>query len=165
MKLIAVSGGHFAKVDDADFERLSQLTWHLSDSGYAIRRVGPRAGPKVTVRMHLVVFGANIELDVDHRDGDKLNCQRENLRAATRTLNNANSRPRVGCSSRFKGVAWVKGYGRWWAYINRDGKRKNLGYFDDEIEAALAYNAAAPALFGEFARINVIPIGAHHARE
>lgn len=106
--------------------------------------------------MHSVIFGDVGALDIDHRDGNKLNNCRSNLRAADRTMNNANSRPRVGCSSQFKGVAWLKSIGKWWAYINKGGKRISLGYFLVEVEAARAYNAAASSLFGEFARQNVI---------
>lgn len=154
MKLIPVGKDAFALVDDEDFEAVSALAWHLTESGYAVWR-GREHGRKKTLRMHRLILG-DVKGDVDHIDGNKLNNQRSNLRPATRTQNNGNCRPRSGCSSRYKGVAWVRNYGKWWAYINLNGKRKNLGYFDDEMDAARAYNAAAIQVFGEFARPNSI---------
>ena len=35
-----------------------------------------------------------------------------------------------------------------------DGKRKHLGYFSTEIEAAEAYNIKAVEIFGPFAKLN-----------
>ena len=85
--------------------------------------------------MHKVIFGDSGKFDVDHIDGNKLNNCQSNLRLATRSLNNANSKPRIGCSSKYKGVAWIKSYKKWWAYIGLNGKRTSLGYFDDEAAA------------------------------
>lgn len=155
MKSHQLKCGAVVFVDDADYEAIAQFDWHLSDKGYVIRRVRTLGGPKKTIRMHCVIFGQT-DLDVDHADGNKLNNCRSNLREATRTLNNANSKPRKGCSSQFKGVAWHCRYRKWWAYINCAGKRMCLGYHDDEIAAARAYNTAAPQIFGEFARLNPV---------
>jgi hypothetical protein len=155
MKRLALKCGLVVLLDDEDFEAVSRFGWHVSHNGYAIRRERLPDGRKRVIYMHCEIFGAAPE-DIDHADGSKLNNCRANLRPASRTMNNANSKPRVGCSSPFKGVAWVKSCKRWWAYINRDGKRKPLGYFSDEIEAAKAYNTAAINLFGEFARLNPV---------
>lgn len=154
MRTIPLSGGLLAQVDDADFERLSRHRWHVSHNGYAIRRERCADGVKRMVFMHREVFGT-MPGDIDHADGDKLNNCRSNLRAATRTQNNANMGFRGG-SSAFKGVSWHCRISRWVAYINVGGKRKNLGSFGDEVSAATAYNKAAQAIFGEFARLNPI---------
>lgn len=155
MMQITLSSGEIVLFDDSDSTKVLPYKWHLSHNGYAIRRQRTAAGKRV-IYMHKEIFGDVGDLDVDHADANKLNNTKENLRTATRTLNNANSKPRTGCSSIFKGVAWVKSYGKWWAYINRDGKRNHLGYFDSEKDAAIAYNHAAPEVFGQFARLNVV---------
>jgi hypothetical protein len=60
---------------------------------------------------------------------------------------------RNNTSSSFKGVCWDKNHNRWVAYIDNAG-RKNLGSFEDEVQAALAYDRAAKLQFGEFAKVN-----------
>jgi hypothetical protein len=49
-------------------------------------------------------------------------------------------------SSKFRGVAWAKDRKQWYAYIKVAGKTENLGYFDDEAEAARAYDTRAAEL-------------------
>lgn len=156
MKALILPCGQTALVDDEDFERVSTEKWHVNH-GYVVRRVRHSDGTKTALYMHREVMGEFEGFDIDHADGNKLNNTRANLRLATRTDNNANSKPRAGCSSVYKGVAWLKGCKRWMAYIRKSGKRTYLGYFTDEIEAAKAYNRAAIEMFGEFARPNHIP--------
>lgn len=154
MKQMKLSNGSIVLLDDGDFANISKRKWHVSHNGYAIRRIELPSGTKKLVYMHKEIFGDSGNFDIDHIDGNKLNNCRANLRLATRSFNNANSKPRVGCSSKYKGVAWVKNCRKWWAYINLHGKRTSLGYFNDETEAAMAYDAAAIDMFGEFARTN-----------
>jgi hypothetical protein len=56
--------------------------------------------------------------------------------------------------SKYLGVSWLKG--KWVARIRKGGKAKDLGSFDSEEDAALAYDCAAIALHREFANPNFI---------
>jgi len=95
---------------------------------------------------------------VDHEDHNGLNCQRYNLRVATNAQNNMNQKKRSdGLSSKFKGVCWHKRYVKFQADIRLNGKSKFLGMFVSELDAALAYDAAAREHFGEFALCNFPP--------
>ncbi|WP_432734726.1 HNH endonuclease [Ralstonia solanacearum] len=157
MKLLIIDcGRHVALVDDDMYEELASYKWRVSHNGYAFRHPRVDGTKQQMIYMHKVIMGDRPGYDIDHADGNKLNNVRDNLRFASRSQNNMNARPREGCSSQFKGVAWLRGCKRWWAYINKDGKRTSLGYFIDETDAARAYNAAAKNLFGEFARLNTI---------
>lgn len=83
-----------------------------------------------------------------------LDNRRANLRAATRSQQGANRRDRRG-ASRFKGVSWSEERGRWQAHIRVNGKSIGLGRFDEEIEAARAYDKAALSAWGEYASLNL----------
>jgi len=152
-KEIPLTQGKVAIVDDEDFERLSQYKWCYATVGYAVRFEqvnGKRRG----VFMHRQIMQPPKDLEVDHINGDKLDNRRSNLRIVTRQQNRFNERPRKGTSSKYKGVSWYKQTRRWEAYIKINGKKKRIGYFNDEIEAALAYDRAARELFGEYAKTN-----------
>lgn len=89
--------------------------------------------------------------EIDHRDGDGLNCRRGNLRAATSTQNHCNTPVRKRNKSGVKGVCFQKG--AWCAYITSKGKTRNLGRYRSKEDAAHAYAHAAVQIHGEFARL------------
>jgi hypothetical protein len=92
-------------------------------------------------------------VQVDHANGDTLDNQKYNLRLATHGQNKQNSRKTPGCTSRFKGVSWNKVNCRWEVRIGSN--RLYLGCFENEEEAAAAYDVAAVKAFGAFASTNL----------
>jgi hypothetical protein len=153
---IPLSRGFVAIVDDEDYAELSRFKWWADGLGYALTTIGGRNGKK-NFRMHRMITGAADGMVVDHIDGVAWNNQRSNLRVVTQRENLLNSRGRLGTMSGYKGVRWYKQTSRWVAHVCCYGKYHHVGYFMDPIEAARAYNAKALELFGEFARLNVIP--------
>lgn len=160
-KEIELTQGQKAQVDDIDFEYLSQFKWYYGH-GYA-----KRAGyDKVTKRrfyigMHRVVLerklGRRLVKDErpDHKDRNRSNNTRDNIRLATHKQNMANrSKTSIDTSSRFIGVSWHKGAGKWQVRIEVNGKFTHLGLFTDEAKAAKAYDERALLAFGEFANLN-----------
>jgi len=161
VKTIPLTRGQVALVDDQDYERLARFRWHYQPgkkTGYAVRnvRVGPRKlDKKIQIRMHKEILQVSAGQQVDHRDGDGLNNQRDNLRASTNQQNQHNARKHQnGTASRFKGVSRAQKRDAWVARIRINGRIKYLGYFKDERDAARAYDSAAVEHFGEFAKIN-----------
>jgi len=113
-----------------------------------------RADGNTKTSMHREIMNAPKGLDVDHIDGNGLNNRKSNLRLCTHAENVHNSRPMRNGSSKYKGVCWHKTYKKWYSSIGKTGKRFYLGRFDNEIDAALAYDKKAKELFGEFAYLN-----------
>lgn len=159
MKLIPLTRGYSAMVDDADYERLSQHRWRalLSKTEHRLviyaMRSEPQDGKDRFIFMHHEVLG--IRTRTDHEDGNGLNNQRLNLRPATYSENGANRQKTIG-TSRWKGVYWNRTYSRWYARITKDGVTRQLGSFRKEHNAAQAYNFAAAELFGSFAKFNFL---------
>jgi hypothetical protein len=57
-------------------------------------------------------------------------------------------------ASQYRGVCWHKSNNKWIAHIKYDGKDHHIGYFEDEEEAAKAYDKAAREHHGEKAQLN-----------
>ena len=89
---------------------------------------------------------------IDHIDGDPFNNRWNNLREATQTLNNANSKRRKDNRSGFKRVFWSKQHRKWTARIQKRRKVMHLGLFETPEEAHAAYKLAAERLYETFAR-------------
>jgi len=149
VKRIPVAGGLYAYVDAADFESLSRHAWGL-DSGYAARmEKGKR------IYMHREIMQPPDDMVVDHMDHNRLNNCRSNLRVCTDDENRRNRGKRVGGASRFKGVyrSWR---GRtWYARFGFKGEYFHLGTFNEEIEAARAYDYRAVECGGKYAWVNL----------
>jgi len=155
MKKIQLNGKHgkgiFIRLDDEDFEKCKKYKWYLS-SGYAISKKN-----KKTIYIHRFILDAPDSLQVDHKDRDKMNNQKSNLRLCTSSQNLMNKYTPNG-KSKYKGVHLENNRFRARIELRDNGKRKSyhLGYFLTEAEAALAYNVKAKELFGEFAYLNKI---------
>lgn len=154
---VALKSGHVVIVDDCDADLLNPLLWggqwFVNSNGYVVR-TRPRHERLHRVIMERVI-GRRLKAHelVDHVDGYKLDCTRDNLRLATQSQNQCNR----GANGRRK----LKGVYRsqsncksWVAKITVDGQQHYLGTFPTPEKAAKAYDAACRALHGEFARCN-----------
>jgi len=115
------------------------------NGGYAqSRRIG---------KLHRAVVGSKSP-NVDHRNHDKLDNRRRNLRECSEQQNQFNKRPNAKGKSAYKGVSWLSRQECWVVRISLNRKKIWVGAFKDEMEAAKAYDAAAKRFFGQFAFIN-----------
>jgi hypothetical protein len=157
---IPLTEGKFTIVDPADFYRLNSFYWLTcgrNDNLYAARLIRTPTGRLNTILMHKEILDAPPGLLVDHINTDSLDNRRANLRLATHSQNSCNSRrDKSNTYSRYRGVSFSKRKQKWFAAIRADDRKLWLGYFDNELDAALAYDAAAKKCHGEFARLNFI---------
>ena len=162
MKEIKLTTGQIAFVDDEDYEVLSRKSWRTDRDGYAISGAS-KNGKYYNVRMHRLILGLTDPLiQVDHKDHNKLNNQKSNIRPCSHSENQRNITP--SGRSKYLGVLYQKytfttktGMRNCEYIIARiriNGKYKKLGTFKTEEEAARAYDKTALQHFGEFANLN-----------
>ncbi len=152
----------FALVDDEDWEFLMQWKWYAAyapnaHTFYAQHQAYFPDGTQKCIKMHRLImqeFDRNVF--IDHEGSDGLNNQKYNLRRSTRSQNGQNRKKNIKGTSKYKGVKRYPPKGNWVARISANGKRYHIGYFDNENDAAIAYNEKAKQLHGVFAKLNII---------
>lgn len=112
--------GKFAIVDEIDSRKVSEIKWYLDSNGYAMNRFGRR--------MHRLILPNTQE--VDHKNRNGLDNTRNNLRSATRSINNRNRGSQKNNKSGVKGVSFCNTKKLWRAQIMVNKKYISLGYFD-----------------------------------
>lgn len=154
---VPVGATHQAIVNCGDAHLVEGIRWQLL-RGHNGKLYAYTRGNRY---MHRLIAGTPPGLETDHINGDGLDNRRENLRVATASQNSANmwkpSRPEGAAhSSQYKGVSWDRSRQKWQAKITVGQRCRNLGRYQSEAEAALAYNRAAVEAWGEYARINQV---------
>jgi hypothetical protein len=149
------AAGRVALIDPEDLSLVGGYRWFVweyperSWGPYPVTHIGRGRGVPTRL-MHQVLTGFQL---CDHVNRDGLDNQRHNLREATRQQNLYNQSGRKNSTSQYKGVSRKRN--RWRARITIDGKQFQLGSFTDEVDAAIAYDLAAQAAFGEYAFVNL----------
>jgi hypothetical protein len=155
---IYLGEGKFTTVSPIDYYQFNVFHWYAEVKGYntyAVRAVSvPEKRRTRIVSMHREIMNHPEGHVVDHKNGDGLDNRRSNLRKATKAQNMHNRRKRKNTSSKYIGVSFHKTYKAWVSQIVHEGKRRWIGKFESEIEAARAFDEAAEKYHGEFARLN-----------
>ena len=149
MKLIITSKGvdHICLYDREDHALISQFKWSMNSQGYAVTRKDGRV-----VSMHRLLLNiTDPAIHCDHRNHNKIDNRRSNLRVCTPSQNQHNRRKQKS-SSNFKGVTLFQG--KYFAQIRSDNTYHYLGLYRNERTAGRVYDAAARRLHGAFACTN-----------
>lgn len=136
-------------VDLEDFDKVKDICWWRRNDGYILGRVNGKA-----VRLHRYIMNCPAGYDVDHKNHDKSNNRKYNLRITTRSQNNMNKGLQSNNTSGVTGVCWDNYYQKWIAQIKVNNKNIRLGGFYNFEDAVKARKEAEDKYFGEFSYDN-----------
>ena len=133
---ILIASGEIVLVDRNVFEWACSWHWLISSHGYVLAHV-PNSGRRgKLVYLHQLICPVPSSFVIDHRNRNKLDNRKENLRIVTRSENAHNSGLRINNYSGFKGVYWDKETQKWRAQIRFNNKTHQLGRFIDRQSAS-----------------------------
>lgn len=164
---LVLKDGTRVKVDQEDLPRLEEHRWRLTKATTGRRRVvtsvrTEKGSRSITLGKFLMNPPEGKQV-YPRRFQDELDYRKENLIVCTlKERQQLLPKKRTATSSGYRGVSFSRGSGRWRAGIEVDGRSINLGEYDTEDEAALAYNEAARKHFGPQAYQN--PVGRDKTR-
>lgn len=138
-----ITESKYFKCSLIDKEIIEDYTWRIDTSGYLATKIN-----KKNVYMHNLLIG---DLLVDHKNNNRTDNRRCNLRKCTSQENNRNRSRAKNNNSGFIGVSWKENLSKWRAYIMIDNKQKHLGVFESKTEAIINRLLAEMKYFGEYA--------------
>ena len=130
--------------------KAGKLAGHVKSNGYTSIRIHNREYKAHRI-IYLLHHGLLPEY-VDHIDGNRSNNKIKNLRPATTSQNNWNSKRPCKNTSGLKGVCWYRRYQKWFARVQINGRQLHLGYFKNVEDAEAAVRNARELHHGEYAK-------------
>ena len=134
-------------IDTEDLNTVQQYYWVANKDGYIIS-----FRDNTTILLHRLLMNCSDDLVVDHRSGNVTDNRRSNLRVCTVAENSRNRAQGVN-SSGYTGI-YVEPDGKYRVRITFEGKRINLGRYDNLNQAIVVRVEAEDKYFGEFSRKN-----------
>lgn len=137
------------QIDDDDYEVISWFSWYIA-ARYPKTTVNTINGQRQLALHQLLLGKAPFGFEWDHRNRDRADNRRENLRLVTNSVNHRNSGLYANNKTGIKGVGWYSRYNKWYAEIGA-GKCGNiqLGYFDTFEQAVAARQQAEEIYWGD----------------
>lgn len=140
----------YARISKIDYEKCKDIFWRLTEYGYAR---GYLNGKEVLLHKHITDTDESIL--IDHSDRNKLNCTRNNLRFANKSINSLNRDLQPNSTTGHRGVSFDKRRGKYRAYLKKNNKQIWLGYYPTLREAIDAREKGFKKVFGEDIYIKV----------
>jgi len=136
------------QIDPDDYGTVMRYSWAIF-KGYPYTNIGRRPTVR-SVPLHVFLMGpAGDGLEWDHRDRDRLNNMRANLRRATPLIQGRNKSLRSDNRSGVCGVTFHTPTRRWQAHIGvGSGGRRHLGLYATIEQARTARLTAERELWG-----------------
>lgn len=147
VKSIYLQDGEEIFVDDEDYERVNQYTWWKTFNKNT-RCIVSKNDRKEFIYLIQLIQNDSYQL-VKNNYFTKDNLTNKGNAQRWRKANN-------NSSSKYKGVNWNKTLRKWRVNIKVGSKRKHIGYYYEEDEAAKAYNQAVLDYWEGNGYLNVI---------
>jgi hypothetical protein len=136
-------------VDDNVWHKFSKAGWNINKDGYI-------QGNRNFGKMHRYLMEAKEGEIVDHINNIRHDNRISNLRIVSFVDNSHNKVKKANTSSKYFGVSFFKRDKKWRVNISHNHKKYHLGSFENEEDAAKAYNDKAIELYGDSANLNEI---------
>lgn len=142
---------HEFYIDIEDYNKIKDLCWSENDQHYIISWTLNR---KKAVRLHRFILGLTSEDElVDHKNNNRYDNRKENLRLANKQLNGINRDANKNNLLGVKGISLSKSGKKYEAKIMIDGKNIFIGSYSTLEKAQKARQQAEIKYFGEFAYV------------
>lgn len=142
---LETSNGVTFLIDTADLDLVMQSMWCVSATGYIVSRRNGRVA-----KLHRLLMGEPKSSVVDHKNGDKTDNRRSNLRITNNKENCRNMKIKKTNTSGFPGIR-VRESGNYQVRITVNRKELHIGTFRSFDEAKEARIKAERKYYGEFA--------------
>lgn len=149
MKYILTTREQYAIVDDENYDYLNQWKWKLDSKGYAVRQTSRKLGKRKIVYMHREVAKTPQDMLTDHKNFNKLDNRRKNLRICTKRENQihqTNSRNTSG----IRGISYDKNSNKWIIQFSPQKYKYKRIYLNSKQDAIKKYNKMVKKYYGEF---------------
>lgn len=127
--------GRTFKIDFDDYDKVSKYTWHIDKGGYVITK----GDDGKIYKLHRYIMDVcNCSYpEIDHKNRDKLDNRKQNLRFCNRSENCINTIDGRNTSG-VVGVYWNKSAQKWCAQLTKGMVKYYLGSYDSFDEAVSA---------------------------
>lgn len=153
IKIFLANSDKYTVIDKEDYFKIKDYYWRVSFNGKYVYTVIMKKGKSKHMLLHRLLTDFKYAI-VDHKDGDRLNNRKTNLREATLLENRSNSKKFRNNKSGYKGVSWSSRDNKWRGSLTYQGKQYHLGLSNDPEELSKKYNELEKELHGEFAYSN-----------
>ena len=115
-------------IDKEDYDVVSQYQWFVTEHGYI-------SATSNHMYLHRLVMNFPENMQIDHKNGNRLDCRKQNLRICDNQRNSYNTALRKNNKSGIKGVYYSTSNKSWNVQITYEGKVMHVGYFKNKIDA------------------------------
>lgn len=133
----------YAYISKIDYQKCKNIYWRKTEYGY----VRGYINGKETL-LHKYITDTDKKVLIDHKDRNKLNCTRNNLRFANKSINSLNRSTPKNSSTGYTGVSFDKRRNKYRAYIKTNGKQISFGYYEKIEDAIIARRIGFENYFG-----------------